>query len=336
MLVVMLVGLIGTLFGLWRAIQERNIAQANLNRAVVAERSAEKRSSDLDRMVKFQSKRLEAISVAEMAANIEKDLLAQLDASTESSLQREGSSIPSSTELLRAALKGTNFIDLSKRILTTILFDPSVVAAKEDFQDQPEFAYALLASTAQTELHLGLYPAAVEAASSALEIAQKEFGPESEKTNMARSNLGLMLSYAGRKEEAEALTQSSLEAFRKQLGDLHPDTLRAMNNLAGLLLERGDAFGAEVLLIKSLEGRKIALGVDHPDTLMTLNNLGGIMLARSDWVRAESYFEEALDAMRKALGEEHPDSLRATNNVAFVKRKLGRTDEAGRAFSRWT
>ena len=112
---------------------------------------------------------------------------------------------------------------------------------------------------------------------SALEIAEKNLGPNHPDTAGSLNNLAGVLEAKGDYAGAEPLYRRALAIAEKTLGPNHPNTAMALDNLAGLLESEGDNAGAEPLYRRALATAEKALGPDHPTTREIRENLDGLL-----------------------------------------------------------
>jgi len=112
---------------------------------------------------------------------------------------------------------------------------------------------------------------------SALEIAEKNLGPNHPDTAGSLNNLASVLEAKGDYAGAEPLYRRALAIAEKTLGPNHPNTAMALDNLAGLLESEGDNAGAEPLYRRALATAEKALGPDHPTTREIRENLDGLI-----------------------------------------------------------
>ncbi len=84
----------------------------------------------------------------------------------------------------------------------------------------------------------GRYDEALPFWKKALELGQREFGPEHPSTANLLNNLAELYRLQGRYAEAEPLHKRSLAIREKALGAEHPNVATDLNNLAALYQDR--------------------------------------------------------------------------------------------------
>ncbi len=85
----------------------------------------------------------------------------------------------------------------------------------------------------------GKYDRAVVVAKKALEVAEKNVGPNHPDVATSLNNLALLYNTQGKNAEAEPLHKRSLAIREKALGPEHPDVAQSLNNLAVLYKTQG-------------------------------------------------------------------------------------------------
>ena len=145
-----------------------------------------------------------------------------------------------------------------------------------------------------------------------------------------QSFLGNALANLGDTDSAIRLHAKARAILEQSLGADHPDTLASMNNLAFAYQSAGQLTKALALHEETLAKRKAKLGLDHPDTLTSMNNLAA---RRTDlpanWPSAAlPLLEETLDKMKAKLGPDHPDTLICMSNLALAYHDAGQLAKA--------
>ena len=184
--------------------------------------------------------------------------------------------------------------------------------------------------------------AALERARGELELAEqslrdairrkRELNADDVAVSDSEQELALVLSEAGRHEDAEPIGRLVAQARLASLGARHPDTLRAENNLAEILLARGSISEARALLSPIVTGLVEVLGPQHPDTLAARNNLAGALRELGDLQEAVKLYEENRSAFVATRGRDDPRSILAAANLAHALALVGRDEDAERAF----
>ncbi len=116
---------------------------------------------------------------------------------------------------------------------------------------------------------------------SALEIAERDLGPEHPDTAGSLNNLASLLESKEDYASAELLYRRALAIAEKTLGQDDARTAMALENLAGLLAAKGDYGEAEALFRRALATANKSLGPDDPTTLEIRENLDALLKAKA-------------------------------------------------------
>ncbi|KAF8177925.1 hypothetical protein K438DRAFT_1844922 [Mycena galopus ATCC 62051] len=129
--------------------------------------------------------------------------------------------------------------------------------------------------------------------------------------------------YAGRYNDAKALTVSTLEKHMKHFGPNHLDTVHAMDNLAVICDSLGEFEEAKKLKLAVLENQKKLLGEEHLDTLHTVQSLAGSYNQLGNFEETKKLELIVLEKLRKLYGDEDLDTIHAMDNLATTYGALG-------------
>jgi hypothetical protein len=161
-----------------------------------------------------------------------------------------------------------------------------------------------------------------------LRLMKAKLGPDAADTLKSMNTLAESYRAAGRSREALKLHEETLRLMKAKLGPDYPDTLHSMINLANSYDAAGRTQEALKLREETLPLTKAKLGPDHPDTLMSMNNLAASYYVAGRTQEALRLREETLPLMRAKLGPDHPRTLLSMNNLANSYDAAGRTQEA--------
>jgi eukaryotic-like serine/threonine-protein kinase len=110
----------------------------------------------------------------------------------------------------------------------------------------------------------------------------------------------------------------ALDIYRRILGDEHLKTLTSMSGMGSLLMKQGRYSEAEAFFGDVMETRRRTLGDEHPDTLTSINNMGVLLRHMHRDAESEAYVREAMEGRRRVLGDEHPETLRTINTLGVL------------------
>lgn len=312
-LVALILGLVGTGYGLHRAATA--LAQAN------------ERSQQLDDVVRFQASQLGEIDVSRMGVWLRSALLDEIRSAKQRS-RLEPDAIEAQMSATDDLLDGASFTNLALRMLDQNVFERALNAIGAEFPDQPLVRARLLHTTADTLRNLGMLERAIVPQEEVLRIWRETLGSDDQNTLGALNNLGHILHRIGRLEEAEAHLREAVDGYRRTLGEDHPETLSATSNLGALLRDLRRTEEAEQLYIETMERRERLLGRDHPSTLTSYNNVGTMLASQGKRAESLAYHRSALEGRRRALGAENPDTLTSIMNLGITLVLQGNFEEA--------
>lgn len=139
----------------------------------------------------------------------------------------------------------------------------------------------------------------------ALEIIEKQLGPEHPDVAFSLNNLACLFLFQNNYAAAEPLFRRALKICEKKLDPEHSTFAMSLNNLASLLNAQGRNVEAEPLFRRALEIREKRLG-QHLGVAVSLTNLANSLHAQGKYYEAELLLRRALEIQEKELGAENP------------------------------
>jgi eukaryotic-like serine/threonine-protein kinase len=346
-LLVLLGGIAGTTYGLFRA-QAAQKAEAKQRAVAVQERD---KAIAAQRQTAFERDKALAAEAKTKTINdfLTQDLLTQAEPAN--------NAVEDKVTLLevldRAAEKvGTRFAgqpELEQTLRRTMMTTYHGLASWEKAEAQ---ARALLdesrkqnplsseAYQAQSELahmlhHRGRRDAEVlEMAETAAKGMERSLNPNDLGTLTALDHLATIYRDAGRLPEAIALYERVRDASVARFGPDHPNTLATLGNLATAFDDAGRTPEAIALFERVRDAQTSTLGPDHPNTLTTLSNLAGAYKHIDRTLDAIALFERVRNAQVVQLGPDHPSTLITLNNLGLAYQASGKRAEAIAVFER--
>jgi serine/threonine protein kinase len=183
------------------------------------------------------------------------------------------------------------------------------------FVDEPAIQAELYDTLGRTLVHMGS-GRGDEFLRRALELRERELGPDSEEAIRTRLGLAVRIEGAGSFHDAESLFRAAFESCVRAFGPDDPRTLAAERRWSeGLIWLRPDE--ALALARRALDHARIALGDDAPLTLAARTGLSG-MLATTDLREAESVAREALAGWRRVAGDDSYEAAGARATLAEI------------------
>jgi non-specific serine/threonine protein kinase/serine/threonine-protein kinase len=165
---------------------------------------------------------------------------------------------------------------------------------------------------------VGDYEAARMLFESALAIREEKLGKEHPDVGLTSSNLGNLYRQIRDFEKAIPYYERALAIREKALGPDHPDVSNSLNGLAIVLEAMGKYEEALPLYTRALAIREKALGPDHPQVATSLNNLATLHWLMGNYDKARPLNARALDIQEKVLGPDHTDLTRTLNVYALL------------------
>jgi tetratricopeptide (TPR) repeat protein/predicted Ser/Thr protein kinase len=332
-LVVLLIGVAGTSYGLMQATARRRDAEAERNRALAAEGVAEQRREEAERqsaiaqaVVDFLNEDLLRAADPRNTPNREITVKEALDTA---SVEVEGKF--EDEPLVEAAIRmtlGATYKQLGEYDAAEPHLERALELRRDILGEQDRDTVKSMGALGAVYEKHGLYEKAEPLLVRALDLSRRVLGKEDYDTVVCMSDLGELYRAQGRFGEAEPLLTEALEISQRELGQEHPTTLVHLNNLALVHGYMGRYDEAEPLFVRALEIRRRVLDEGHPSLVSAINNLGALYRHQGRLAEAEPLFVEALDIAQRVLGADHPRTLTYLNNLALIYREQGRVDEA--------
>lgn len=299
-----------------RALAEANERRAREEaaRAIAAEERATLRAAELQSVADFQAAQLSGIDPPRMGVTIRERVLA-------GARERD-------REALEAALAGVNFVNVAMGVLESEIFGNTIDAIEVEFTEQPLVQAKLFQTIATVTRDLGLLNIAREPQDSAVSLFREHLGDDAEQTLLSLAQQSELLLYLGSYSDAEAIDRGLLERLSETVGEEHRETLNATLNLARSLRSQGLLEEAEPLYERVLEVRRRVLGVDHPETLTAMNSLGTLYENLGRVEEAIALYEENIERRLAKPGPPNHAVYSTMSNLANALESLGRYEEA--------
>ncbi|KAK3318124.1 hypothetical protein B0H66DRAFT_225887 [Apodospora peruviana] len=142
-----------------------------------------------------------------------------------------------------------------------------------------------------------------------LETRKTDKGKEHPYTLLAMLNTAVILTAAGRANDAEELMREGLQVADRNLGPDYMGTMHGRQVLAGILIEQGRYAEAESILVRVTEGQKripSPRGDVHPDRLGSLIELCRCSFLMGKINRAIEICDEAIHGFESIDAQDHP------------------------------
>lgn len=158
-----------------------------------------------------------------------------------------------------------------------------------------------------------------------LELVEKAFGPESEKSVQPLQFLGQLAAWQKNYKEAESYLERAVAITTKANGDNDPRAVDSLRNIAGLYMAQGDWPKAEAYLLRAVKGAEVSAPAM---VLIPLWGLCDMYDRAGNPEKSQPCWHRATETMASQMGQNSPQLAQSLTNEATALRKLGRTDEA--------
>ena len=310
----LVLGLIGTTWGILRAMDERTEAQ---RQATAAKAVVEFLEHDL--LAGATDRRRSSVDAREI------DLPRLLDLSV-GEIETRFADSPH-VEATVWKIFGLTYLGVRENEAAAAAFRKALTLREKEFGEASTEALDARNNLAVTLDRLDKQAEAEALYKKSLRLQRSTYGEDHLNTARASDDLGIHYSNHGRYAAAEPLSHKAWEIRKKHLSENHPDTIEAGRNLAQTLQGLGRGGEAEPLLREALEHYRQKHGNDSHETLLVLHCLGvATQAARPE--EAEEFFREALEGSRRLRGADNNYTWTTTDRLAWLLFPQGRMAEA--------
>lgn len=292
------------------AIQERNRADKESDRARVAEKLAKENAAEAKQN--------------ELTANqnAQKAQTAQLE--SEKSAKRSFDVLKVVTD----AFKSTNPNAGSDSTMTAKDVLLNAQSALENSELDDEGQSLLRRSLTKSFIGLGDFKVAFESAEAEVKTRTRLFGEDDHQTKISKADLAAALAGLGKSNQAIEVFTSLIESEKDNENRVDSDYYSWMSNLAGEYLKAGKAKQAIELLEEVYQASLAANGAGSQDTLVIQNSLANAYMIAGKRGQATKLLEECLASVKTSLGDDHPTTLTVKNNLANFYQDAGKYEAA--------
>ena len=355
MMLLLILGFLGTAIGMVRAIEERNranrasiqstkaaekeseqrkIAELNLERALRAEMEEKKRSeqllvrgNELEKISKFQQAQLSEIDSAQMGKRLRSSIQSShakmlLDDKVD---ELESKKLRDAFEL--ACLR-INFTDLANKSLNESIFEPAMKAIETQYGDQPLFQAKMCSTIAFSLRSIGLLDSAEVPAKRAYVLRSEHLGQMHRDTLEAKHEYACLISDQGNIAEALALFEKVMMECRESLGEDHELTLSAWGTYAGAISDAGRYQEAESIYRKNLAERQRLLEPSDTQILISMNDLAICLKKQKKLDEAAQLSQNVVELRETLHGPHHEETYTAMLNLASILYEKGQIQDS--------
>ncbi len=311
--VALVLGAAGTTTGFVRALDERERADGEADKA--------RRAAAAEELAKDDAQRNEREAVAAAAS-------AEAAQKEEEAARKRAESI---NEFVLSTLRSGDAVNAGGGQEVTIPAAMDRAIADLDagrFKDDPAIESALKRTIGAILRNNGREREAVAVLSQALEARRKLAEGDNGDLATIQSMLGSALRDAGRPAEAARHYAESLEMRRRLARGDDPSVVDGLFRLAGARLDLGRPEDAEPLYEEALEMCGRLYGGDHPDVAVNLADLGSAYLAQGDATEAQTLFVRAMEMHRRLNAPDSTSLARSLDNLGKAMMRVGRSADA--------
>jgi eukaryotic-like serine/threonine-protein kinase len=326
-------GIVGTTWGLVRAVDERDkkdkalgVAQENEAKALAAARAESierKRAELVDGL-------LESVFVnlgpQTNEGDLKRDLLERLD-ELANALEKEYANEPG-VRIKLWHVMGTLRRSLGENHKALALYERAWKESAKHLAPDNPLVLTLQGNLRLASLNDGEPAKAVQLLEQTLEKAKTTFGPDEPRTVAVMNNLASAYLAVGELKKGVQLYDEVLKLVEAGHGPPHLDVLRSRNNLGAAYFLAGRSDKAVPLLKQVLEQRTAKLGPNDLATLTSLHNLGSALSNVDELGEAVKMLEQAVKKRTNLLPADHPDTLSSLNNLGNAYRRAGELGKA--------
>ncbi len=339
----LLIGIAGTSWGMFRANEESirsraaekdaEIAKVEAQQAAVSERKSREQSELRLRQVELGNDTLGGIfkdldiRAIDKSKNKLEVVLAKRLIAAGSQIKGDSIGDPTVVAKLQSNL-GFSLVNLGFAKDAIQLLEDCVETFTAELGRSDPKTLSALTNLAVCYNDAGFLDKALPLAEEAYSIGKSVLGDDQEKLLAIMNSLGSCYEQSGKLDQALPLREQTLEVTKKVFGNEHPKTLTCLNNLGSLYFAAGKPEKALPYIEQTLETIKIVLGPEHPNTLATMNNLAALYRTLGRLEEAIPLYEETLKLRLELLGAEHPETLISMNNLAVGYRSIGDLEKA--------
>ena len=178
----------------------------------------------------------------------------------------------------------------------------------------------------------GEIDAAITLISQALDISEKNFGPDDPLTSLSLTNLGRAYTNKGDYEPGKKVLLRAIKNFETSPFDSRDGIAECKRLLAIIYDYQSDYSHAQPLYEQSLALSEAVFGPESREVTLVLNNLANLYMDKADYVSAARLGERSLAIRQKIYGPEHPLLIVALNNLASVYEWQGNMERAEQLF----
>lgn len=227
---------------------------------------------------------------------------------------------------LQDALGAPNPLKEGREVKVIEVLEKAARRAETELANQPEVLAEVQHTIGVTYFNLELYDKSEPLLRSALKTFQEMFGPAHPKTAKCLTDMGDLLNYQEKYDEAISVLQKAIDTYRQLPPEYTRDTAQAKFTLAQTYFFKGDKQLAEPLYREVLDYAIKNLGENDPIVGDVSNELANLIRDR-DYETAITLYRQS-ERIVRPVSDERADLATTLSNLGMVLTDAGRFDEA--------
>jgi eukaryotic-like serine/threonine-protein kinase len=276
-------GIIGTTWGMVRAVRAQTRARAEEARAKQAEREMKEQAD---------------IAVA-VNTFLQEDLLGQADIANQPLL-----------------LGGVH--ERNPNVTVRELLDRAALSIGGKFVGQAATEASIRLTIGETYRALARFREAEEHLEKSVQLRTAQLGDDHTDTLTSKNSLALLFKSQGQYARVAPLFEDLVQARTAKLGAGHRDTLSSKHDLATVYHALGRFDKAEPLFLEVVQASTATLGADDRRTLACKHDLAALYQDQVRFAEAESLLVEVVQGDIAKLGADHPNTLASKHDLAAL------------------
>jgi len=339
--VALIVGLIGTTYGLIEANTQRALANKRTNEAIEAQRDAEEarddaqrareqeaqRADELEQVAAFQSEQFRSLNPPGVGASIREGILENYE-SLATKRAEDPDAARAAIESMGDELAGVDFTGVAMHAINTHIIDLTERAIEDQFPEKPLIRARLLETLGVSAGDLGSHRRGRELLDRSLGLYTSELGPDHPDTIEAEGRVGWSMLAMEDIQNALPRIEAALVSSEKVRGPDARETLVWRHNHAQALMQTGRYNDAIQAFARTLEGWEAAGGDNTHGIHQNLSQMGSAMHSAGRTDAALETLERAYEIGVELYGHDHPNVLSTMSVLAMTLKDKG---ELGRA-----
>jgi non-specific serine/threonine protein kinase/serine/threonine-protein kinase len=212
---------------------------------------------------------------------------------------------------------------LGETITARQILDRGAEQIASELEGRPLTRARMLETMGSVYESLGVYELAQRQKREALEIRQRELGPDHLEVARSLDSLSSIAYARADYALAEQLSRQALSIYRRRHGGRHEDIARALSDVGVALARKDELAAAEGLHREALDIARRLPDLDGRRLEPYVRRLANVLEDLERSAEAEPLYLESLELCRRSYGPEHPQTAFALDNLALHFTAMG-------------